>query len=221
MNEEKKVMQPSEVLPVIALRGMVMFPTTSLHFDCAREKSIAAVNEAMNRDRRVYLVSQKEATTEETTADDLWNIGVVAKIKQVLKLKGGLLRVSCEGIYRAKTVEILQESPCYQMVVSRFPEQNTDKDDPNYLEAMIRTVKEQLEDYCFYAPQVSRELLLNAMVSDDAQKLSEYIANSLPFEAADKQDILMESNMILRLERIAALLTHEVEILKLEKEIAD
>lgn len=221
MIDEKKVMQPSEVLPVIALRGMVMFPTTSLHFDCAREKSIAAVNEAMNRDRRVYLVSQKETTTEETNADDLWNIGVVAKIKQVLKLKGGLLRVSCEGIYRAKTVEILQESPCYQMVVSRFPEQSTDKDDPNYLEAMIRTVKEQLEDYCFYAPQVSRELLLNAMVSDDAQKLSEYIANSLPFDAADKQDILMESNMLLRLERIAALLTHEVEILKLEKEIAD
>ena len=139
----------------------------------------------------------------------------------MLKLKGGILRVSVEGVYRAKSVEILQESPYYQMVVSKFPEQTTEKDDPKYLEAVLRTVKEQLEDYCFYAPQVSRDLVLNAMTSEEPQKLSEYIANNIAFEPQDKQNILMESNMILRLEALAKLLVHEVEILKLEKDIAE
>ena len=221
MMEEKTVLQPSEVLPAVALRGMVMFPTTTLHFDCARDISIAAINEAMNRDRRVYLASQKDPAIDDPKADDLWNVGVVAKIKQVLKLKGGILRVSVEGAYRAKTVEILQENPYYQMVVSKFPEQSTEKDDPKYLEAVLRTVKEQLEEYCFFAPQVSRDLVLNAMTSDDPQKLSEYVANNIAFEPEEKQNLLMESNMILRLEYLAKLLVHEVEILKLEKDIAE
>lgn len=221
MMEEKNVLQPSEVLPAVALRGMVMFPTTTLHFDCARDISIAAINEAMNRDRRIYLASQKDPAVDDPKSDDLWNVGVVAKIKQVLKLKGGILRVSVEGAYRAKTVEILQENPYYQMVVSKFPEQSTEKDDPKYLEAVLRTVKEQLEEYCFFAPQVSRDLVLNAMTSDDPQKLSEYVANNIAFEPEEKQNLLMESNMILRLEYLAKLLVHEVEILKLEKDIAE
>ncbi len=221
MMEEKNVLQPSEVLPAVALRGLVMFPTTALHFDCVRETSLAAINEAMSRDRRVYLVAQKDIMVENPGSDDLWNIGVVAKIKQVLKLKGGMLRVSCEGIYRAKTMELLQESPYYQMVVSKFPEQSTEKDDPKYLEAVIRTVRSALEEYCFYAPQVSREMVLGAMTSEEPKQLSEFIANNIPFEFEDKQDILMESNMILRLERLSALLAHEVEIQKLEKDIAD
>ncbi len=221
MMENNNVLRSSEVLPVVALRGMVMFPTTSLHFDCARESSIQAVNEAMGRDRRIYLVTQKDMMEEEPKADALWNIGVVAKIKQVLKLKGGILRVSVEGVYRAKTVEVLQEQPYYQMVVSSFPEQTPEQDNPEYLEAVLRTVKNQLEEYCFYAPQVSRDMILNAMVSDEPQKLSEYIANSIPFEPEEKQNLLMESNMLLRLEYLTKLLAHEVEILKLEKEIAD
>ncbi len=221
MMEENKVMHPSEVLPAVALRGMVMFPTTSLHFDCAREMSIQAINEAMVRDRRVYLVSQKDMMEDTPSADGLWNIGVVAKIKQVMKLKGGILRVSVEGIYRAKTTEILQESPYYQMVVSKFPEMPVTHDDPNYLDAVMRTVRNAMEEYCFFAAQISKDLLLNAMVSDEPQQLSEYIANSIPFEAEDKQDILMQSNMILRLETLAKLLTHEVEIMKLEKDIAE
>ena len=208
MMEEKNVLQPSEVLPAVALRGMVMFPTTTLHFDCARDISIAAINEAMNRDRRIYLASQKDPAVDDPKSDDLWNVGVVAKIKQVLKLKGGILRVSVEGAYRAKTVEILQENPYYQMVVSKFPEQSTEKDDPKYLEAVLRTVKEQLEEYCFFAPQVSRDLVLNAMTSDDPQKLSEYVANNIAFEPEEKQNLLMESNMILRLEYLAKLLVH-------------
>ncbi len=221
MMEEKNVMQPSEVLPAVALRGLVMFPTTALHFDCAREASIAAVNEAMSRDRRIYLVAQKDVTVENPKSDDLWNIGVVAKVKQILKLKGGLLRVSCEGVYRAKTMELLQESPYYQMVVSKFPEQSTEKDDPKYLEAVVRSVRSALEEYCFYAPQMSREMVLGAMTSEEPKQLSEFIANNIPFEPEDKQEILMESNMILRLERLAVLLNHEVEIQKLEKDIAD
>lgn len=221
MMEEKNVMQPSEVLPAVALRGLVMYPTTTLHFDCVRDISIAAVNEAMKRDHRIYLVAQKDPMGEEINSDGLYNIGVVAKVKQVLKLKSGLLRVSVEGIYRAKTVEILQETPYYQMVVSKFPEQSTEKDDPKYLDAMFRTVKSAMEEYCFYAPEVSRDLILNAMASEDPRQLSEYIANSIAFEFEDKQDILMESNMVLRLERLAALLGKEVEILKLEKDIAE
>ena len=79
MMEEKNVLQPSEVLPAVALRGMVMFPTTTLHFDCARDISIAAINEAMNRDRRIYLASQKDPAVDDPKSDDLWNVGVVAK----------------------------------------------------------------------------------------------------------------------------------------------
>lgn len=221
MMEENKVLQPSEVLPAVALRGMVMFPTTSLHFDCARDMSIQAVNEAMNRDRRIYLATQKDLMVENPKGEDLWNIGVVGKIKQVLKLKGGILRVSVEGIYRAKTVEILQESPYYQMVVSKFPEQSVEDDNPDYLEAILRTVKSQLEEYCFYAPQVSRDMVVNAMISDEPRQLSEYITNSIDFEPEDKQNILMESNMVLRLEQLAKLLAKEVDLLKLEKDIAD
>lgn len=229
MMEEKTMLQPSEVLPAVAMRGLVMFPTTVLHFDCAREKSVAAINEAMNRDRRVYLVAQKELTVEDPAADELWNIGVVAQIKQIMKLKGGRIRVSCEGVYRAKTVEVLQESPYPQMVVSRFPEESMEMEtgdanegkDANYAEAMMRRVKEQLDEYCFLNPQLSREVALNVMTCDDPQKLGEFIVNSVAFEPEKKQLFLMESNLLRRLEYLSQLLAHECEILKLEKEIAE
>lgn len=221
MKEETTVQRPNVVLPAVALRGLVMFPSTTLHFDCARESSIRAINEASNRDRQVFLVAQKDPLEEEPGLDGLYGVGVVARIKQVIKLKGGYLRVSAEGLYRARSVELLQENPFFQAVVADYPELPLSQEEPDFQEALLRSVKESVEDYCYYAPQGAQELLVTSMVNNDPKLFCEYVANAVPFEASEKQALLEESDLLKRLELLGQLLAREVDIQKLEKSIAD
>ncbi len=205
---------------MVALRGMVLFPKMVLHFDIGRDKSVEALNQAMTQDRKIFLAAQKELLAENPTWDGLYKVGVVGRIKQVLKAKGNLLRVVVEGVYRAKVVNVVKEAPFYQVNCMEYPlfEQRVSKKD--YREALLRTTKDLFEEYCNHASQMPNDMVVNTMLAEDAQYLGEYIAQNLPFSLEDKQRILEESNVETRLEIVAKLLQKENNILKLEQEIA-
>lgn len=205
---------------MVALRGMVLFPKMVLHFDIGRDKSVEALNQAMTQDRKIFLAAQKELLAENPTWDGLYKVGVVGRIKQVLKAKGNLLRVVVEGVYRAKVVNVVKEAPFYQVNCMEYPlfEQRVSKKD--YREALLRITKDLFEEYCNHASQMPNDMVVNTMLAEDAQYLGEYIAQNLPFSLEDKQRILEESNVETRLEIVAKLLQKENNILKLEQEIA-
>lgn len=205
---------------MVALRGMVLFPKMVLHFDIGRDKSVEALNQAMTQDRKIFLAAQKELLAENPTWDGLYKVGVVGRIKQVLKAKGNLLRVVVEGVYRAKVVNVVKDAPFYQVNCMEYPlfEQRVSKKD--YREALLRTTKDLFEEYCNHASQMPNDMVVNTMLAEDAQYLGEYIAQNLPFSLEDKQRILEESNVETRLEIVAKLLQKENNILKLEQEIA-
>lgn len=219
--EENVTKRRREVLPAVALRETVMFPTTTMHFDCSMERSIQAVYEASEQDGLIYLVALRDLDEEAPLAERLYEVGVVAKIKQVVKLKGGLIRVAAQGQYRAKTLEVLQESPCLQVVCAEHPHEEWSDEKENYSEALMRTLRETLEEYCFLAPQLPQDLVINALVDEDPQTVGEYIAQNVPFDPAEKQKLLEESDLKKRTEELLRLLSHEVEVLRLEKEISD
>lgn len=218
--EESMNTYRKETIPMVALRGMVLFPKMVLHFDIGRSKSIEALNQAMTQDRKIFLVAQKDIMTEAPSLNDLYKVGVVGRIKQVLKAKGDILRVVVEGIYRAKMIEVVQESPYYQVTCMEYPLFEQVVTRKNYREALMRTIKRLFEEYCNYAPQMPNDMIANTMLAEDAQYLGEYIAQNLPFSLEDKQEILSESNVETRLEFLSKLLQKENNILKLEKEIA-
>lgn len=218
--KNKKGMEPAR-MPVIAIRGLVLFPRMVLHFDVAREKSILALNHAIDNDRKIYLVAQKNVRTEEPTEDDLYKMGVVARIKQVLKAQGDLLRVVVEGTYRAKTIQIINDSPFYEVICEECPLKEITPAKVSTVDAYVRVVKELFDEYCYYAPKMPREMVVNVISSEDPVYISEYLAQNLPFSLENKQHILEESNVQKRLEYLAGLFRKENEVLSIEKDISE
>lgn len=208
-------------LPMIALRGLVLFPKMVLHFDVAREKSILALNHAMNGDRLIYLVAQKEMHDEDPSESELYDVGVVAEIRQILKVSGDGLRVLVEGSYRARTKHIVNEDKFYEALCEPYPLKSTRNMNKAMADALMRTVKELFEQYCFLSPKMPRELVLGAASTEDPVALVEFIAGNIPIHTEDKQRILSESSVTKRLRLLAEILENENTVLGLEKEIYD
>lgn len=217
---DKKCAEPAR-MPVIAIRGLVLFPKMVLHFDVAREKSVQAINYAIDHDRKIYLVAQKNPRTEEPSEEDLFKMGVVARIKQVLKAQGDLLRVVVEGTYRAKTIQIINDSPFYEVICEECPLKEIAASKTSSVDAYVRIVKDLFDEYCFYAPKMPREMVVNVASSEDPVYVSEYLTQNLPFGLEDKQRILEESNVQKRLEYLAGLFRKENEVLSIEKDISE
>ena len=217
MQKESRVL-----LPMLALRGLVLFPQMVLHFDVGREKSLQALNDAMSNDRMIFLVAQKDIRTEDPAVSDLYQIGVVAKIKQIIKpSQGGPVRVLVEGRYRARMAECLRSDPYFYVEAERMELKAMPVKKSMMAAALMRTIKELFEQYCSLTPRMPRELVVNAMGSDDPVYLVEYIASQMTIPPEDKQAILEESRPIERLERMAKILEHENSILTLEQEIQE
>lgn len=208
-------------MPVIAIRGLVLFPKMVLHFDVAREKSILALNHALQSDRKIYLAAQKNMTVEEPGEEDLYPVGVVARVKQVLKAQGDLLRVVVEGTYRARTVQVISDTPFYEAICEEYPMEEVPDGQEAAIDAAVRVVKDLFEEYCYYAPKMPRDLIVNAVTAEDPAYLAEYLAQNLPFSIEDKQALLEESGLQNRLERLAGLLKHENEVLQIERTISE
>ncbi|WP_290881044.1 endopeptidase La [Anaerotruncus sp.] len=217
------IQEPPEPMrmPILVLRGLVLFPQMVLHFDVGREKSLLALNKVMSGDRRIFLVAQKDIRDDEPKAQNLYKIGVVAQVKQIIKSQGGTWRVLVEGLYRAKLLEVLGEEPYFEGQVVEFPLRITRSVKSAMCNALMRTVKELFEEYCYLTPRMPKELVVNALISEDPVHLAEYIAGNMQMEVADKQAILSQSEPLKRLEILAHLLEEENDILSLEADIQE
>ena len=207
-------------MPMLVLRGLVLFPEMVLHFDVGREKSLLALNQVMSSSRQVFLVAQKDLRDDDPKPETIYKIGVVALVKQIIKSQSGTWRILVEGLYRAKTVEVVSDTPYFEALITAFPLKPIRKKTA-MCDALMRTVKDLFETYCYLTPRMPRELVVNALVNDDPIHLAEYIAGNMQMETADKQTILSQSDPLKRLELLAHLLESENNILSLEQDIQE
>ncbi|MDD2956557.1 MAG: endopeptidase La [Oscillospiraceae bacterium] len=208
-------------LPMLALRGLVLFPKMILHFDVGREKSIRALNAAMKSGQQIYLAAQKDIQTDDPQESDLYSVGVVAEVRQILKASGNTLKVLVEGVYRARTVELLEKEPYWTARVEEYPLKNPKIRNTLLSDALMRTIKELFEEYCYLTPKAPKEIVMNVFSSEDPAHLVEYIAANLPLRLEDKQKLLEENSLTRRLEEMASILENENSIMSLEKDIYD
>lgn len=218
MTEEKEVFE-IKTFPMIAMRGIVLFPNMILHFDVGRKKSIAALEHAMKSDRTVFLSAQKNIEDDEITADGINKIGVVAEVRQVLKSDDQTVRVLVEGKYRAKLVNVTSESPYFVAEVEEYPLRTIKPKKSILCAALMRTVKDLFNEYTYLVPKMPKEIVVKALTTDDPVMLGEFLAGNLNIDTEDKQNILEESNYVKRLEMLAAVLENENNILNVEHDI--
>lgn len=209
-----------ETIPMLAMRGIVLFPQMVLHFDVGRERSMLALQEVMSGSRKIFLVAQKDIRDEEPGADQLYKVGVVAEVKQIIKVQDHL-RVLVEGINRARIIEVAETEPYFRVTVEDFPLRGTRPRDEKLSNALLRTVKDYFEEYCLMSPRMPKDLVLNAMISENPAFLAEYIAGNIAISVDEKQKILEQSNVIRRLEMLAVILEEENQVLQLEQEIQE
>ena len=213
MDNNNKV---SVVLPTIAMRGIVLYPSINLQFDVGRKMSLSALEEAMNSDRRIFLVAQKNMSIEEPDQEDLYKVGVVATISQIVRTDE-TARVVVKGEYRAKSIAFFEEdyikSVCFEFPLNDIEGRRAE------VEATMRVCKSLFEKYCFLSPKMPKDIAIKALVSNDPVFISEHIAENLLLKTSVKQEILEESNVLKRLELLCEILTEENNIAEIENEI--
>lgn len=215
-----KITRNVSVLPAIALRGLVVFPNNIVHFEVGRAKSIAAIEAAMHANSSVFLVAQKEMDVEEPTMPDLYGYGVIAEIKQVLRVSDDLVKVLVEGKTRARLLE-LNDGDFLQASVRPVPVRGIGADKRTQTEALVRSLKDCFEEYLSYSPQISKDIIYNIVSSDSPLFLSEYMPANLLLKYEDKQTILNESSLLSRLEKLLMLLCQECQVLEIERDLDD
>lgn len=208
-------------LPMMALRGLVVFPEMVLHFDAGRKKSVEALSAAMEADQIIYLAAQKDLETEDPGYEEIYSVGVVAQVKQILKLRDEGMRVLIEGLYRAKTVSIREKNGYMEAVVEEYPLEACEVENSMMAVALMRTAKELFREYIAYAPKMPKELIMSILAQEDPSVFVHLVAGHILHEVREKQEILEESNLIHRLEAIVRFLQEETQILQLEQEIAE
>lgn len=204
-------------LPVLAMRGVVVFPKMTLHFDVGRQKSISAIRAALNTTGEIFLVAQLDAEVENPEFSDLNKIGVVAEVKQVIKLPNTeVLRVVVEGKYRATVVETLRTKPILKAVVTEVKQKPIRKIDSAYSEALVRTLRDLFDDYADLLPRISPDVEMTVHTEDNVALLTDYIVSNTILMFEDKQELLSELNPIKRAEKLCSVLIKETEILSLQ-----
>ncbi|MBU3194497.1 endopeptidase La [Clostridium algidicarnis] len=210
---DKKVKE----IPLIPLRGITIFPYMVLHFDVGREKSIAALEEAMMRDQEIFLVSQKDAKIEEPEESEIYTVGTLCSIKQILKLPGDTVRVLVEGLNRAKIIKYLEKEPFYKAQINVLEEGDYIKD--NKCEALVRTLREVFEDYIKLSATIPSEALISFDDMEDPGRLADIISSYLMLKGDIKQELLEVFDIAKRIEKLIVVINNELEILNIEKKI--
>ena len=210
----------AEEMPVLALRGLVLFPNMVLHFDVGREKSVLALNEAVNKGRRLFLVAQKDLQDDDPDVSRLYQVGVVAEVRQIVRVQPETLRVLVEGKYRARLMSVTQKTPYLSALVETYPTQNRPTG-RSRCEALVRTAKGLFQEYCSLTPKMPKEIIQGVMASEDPLYLSEYIAGNIQLDYQEKQELLEESSVLRRMEMLVRILEEENEILGLEQNIQE
>lgn len=205
-------------MPAVALRGMVILPGMVAHFDVSRAKSIKAVEEAMMDEQKIFLVAQKDVEQENPDIEDLFKIGIIAEVKQVIKLQNNIVRTLVEGKERAELSAFL-ENPDYLLAeIIRFDEEVDDGLPEEAKEAMLRSIQETFGKYVVVNPKMGKELQRQLSEITDLEKLMNQLANSLPVHFEEKQKILDAVSMTERYEVLMALLLKEIEIIAIKND---
>lgn len=207
-------------LPTVALRGLTILPGMVAHFDVSREKSIKAVEEAMMDEQEIFLLTQKNPEEEEPTAENLYSIGLVAEIKQIIKMPNDLVRVLVEGIERAE-LNCFTETEEYLLAeVIRFTEDGLEDIPENAREAMIRCLEEKYEQFCTYNSKNGKEAAKPIQEIHELDRLIDTIANSIPIGYEEKQRILEAVTITERYEVLMAILLREIDIATIRNDLA-
>jgi len=206
-------------MPTIALRGLTVFPNVLIHFEVARDASIKALEVAMKAGSPVFLVGQKDMSVEVPEAKDLYTVGTMSNIRQILRMPGDNVRVMVEGQSRARMLHLLRTKPYLEAQVLEIPAELGSDQPTARTEALMRTTYELFQQYADLAPKISPDLLIRLLASEDPGYIADYIAQNIAMRNSDKQVILEELRPVRRLEKVNRLLEREVEILALDAEI--
>ncbi|WP_347488093.1 endopeptidase La [Desulfoscipio sp. XC116] len=211
-------MNPIEkrVLPLLPLRGILVFPYMVIHLDVGREKSVQAIEEAMVKERAIFLATQKEAQTDDPVEKDIYNVGTVAEVKQLLKLPGGTIRVLVEGIARAKINKYVNKDPFFSVEVDQYAEEFNKS---SQVEALMRNLVTQFEQYVKLSKKIPPETVVTVVNIDDPGRLADIVASHLTLRIEDKQSVLEAIDIVKRLDNLCAIVARELEIVEMERKI--
>lgn len=210
----------SEQMPVLALRGLNVFPKMLVHFDVGREKSVRAVDAAMRGDQEVFLVTQRDIADDDPGPEELYPIGTVAHIRQVLKMPGDTVRILVEGESRARVTKWAQENDYLGGRIETVPDQNYAAKSPK-VEAVTRQGYQLFEQFVELAPKNVQENLLRILSSTDLGYIADFMAQNASFSYQEKQKVLEQLHPVKRMELVNRLLAREIEVLRLENEIQE
>lgn len=210
--------EDKNVYPMIPLRGLNIFPGMVLHFDVGREKSIKALENAMVTNQLIFLTAQKDEDVESPTKDDYYQIGVICKIKQMLKLQGDTIRVLVEGLRRAEIAEIVSESPyiaaSLEEITEAVPEATAE------ILALKRSVENSFDQYAEITSKIGGDAMGNVKEIDDLSKFADIVSSHLNIKIEEKQEILEMLDVTERLQKINQILVREIQIMNIEQDIS-
>ena len=206
-------------LPMVALRGMTIMPEMVVHFDVSRQRSIAAIQEAMTEEQKIFLTAQKSIDTEDPGIDDVYEIGTVGTIKQIIKLPKHIVRVLVAGETRGRLKEIEFADPYLRANVEIIDESDQDMPDDINSEAMERSLKDMLIEYAAKNGKMSKESVAQLLDIKGIRKLVDEIAANIPLQYTDQQEILNETDLRKRYEKLSFRLVNEVQIMNIKEEI--
>ncbi|MCQ6568637.1 endopeptidase La [Bacillus mycoides] len=204
------------IVPLLPLRGILVYPTMVLHLDVGRDKSIQALEQAAMDENIIFLAMQKEMNIDDPKEDDIYSVGTVAKVKQMLKLPNGTLRVLVEGLHRAEVVEFIEEENIVQVSIKTVTEEVEDDLEEK---ALMRTLLEHFEQYIKVSKKVSNETFATVADVEEPGRLADLIASHLPIKTKQKQEILEIVSVKERLHTLISIIQDEQELLSLEKKI--
>ncbi|WP_181349747.1 endopeptidase La [Thalassobacillus sp. CUG 92003] len=203
-------------IPLLPLRGLLVYPSMVLHLDVGRDKSVKALEQSMMENSEIFLVSQKEVNMDDPSDEDLYRIGTVAKVKQMVKLPNGTHRVLVEGIKRAEIAEFLDEEDFFVVNILNVDDIHEDQ---NEEEALMRSLMSQFEQYVKVSKKVTQETYDTVVDIEEPSRLADIVSSHLPIKMKEKQSILETANVKQRLQNLVDIISNEREVLEIEKKI--
>ena len=211
-----------ETLPVVALRGMTILPGMVIHFDVSRERSVKAIEQAMLKEQRIFLVTQKDVQVETPGLEDLYRIGTIASVKQVIKLPHNVVRVLAEGLEKAELSHFEQDGEFLEAEVIRFEEEEgIENPEPEYREAMVRNLSEIFHLYCRESGKIGKDLERQITEPADLEKLMSQIMVNLPLYYEEKQKLLETVTLSERYDLLCAQMNKEIEVMRFKRELQE
>lgn len=205
-------------MPAVALRGLTILPGMIAHFDISRERSLRAVEEAMEQDQKIYLVTQRNVDSEDPTQEDLYQMGIVADIKQVVRLQNDVVRILVDGISRAALLGFTGNEKYLEAEIC-YCDSNADSLPEDLREAMLLGVREAFHRYAAVVGKISKELIRQIDQYEDLEKLIDYVTNNLPVSYEFKQQVLEAEDINDRYQVIVSLLLSQVEVISIKNEL--